>query len=83
MEAAEKRPLWIVSIVEELAGATASINYLGAQGVSQERQYAACSQMLYQPNKFNPINQFVGVDGLDSKTPRPHWKRPGLGLRSA
>jgi hypothetical protein len=25
---------------------------------------------------------FLGVDGLDSKLPRPHWKRPGLGLRS-
>lgn len=24
----------------------------------------------------------LGVDGLDLSKPRPHWKRPGLGLRS-
>jgi hypothetical protein len=29
------------------------------------------------------VNQFESVDGLDSKTPRPHWKQPGLGMRSA
>ena len=26
---------------------------------------------------------FDGVDGLDLKKPRPHWKQPGLGLRAA
>ena len=24
---------------------------------------------------------WAGVDGLDRSKPRPHWKRPGLGLR--
>jgi len=28
------------------------------------------------------LNWFANVDGLDSKMPRPHWKRPGLGMRS-
>ncbi len=28
------------------------------------------------------IKPFANVDGLDLRKPRPHWKLPGLGLRS-
>ena len=45
---------------------------------------AAAEQAYYQglaAHEWWP-NPFANVDGLDSKTPRPPWKRPGLGLRS-
>jgi hypothetical protein len=57
---------------------------IAAWKVKQAEINARAKQAYYQGLAAHEWwrNPFANVDGLDSKMPRPPWKRPGLGLRS-
>ena len=71
----------------ELQWAPEQIAAMMARQARQARQAPAWRlQNLPESNVIYArarMSWFDGVDGLDLKTPRPHWKQPGLGLRSA
>ena len=54
-------------------------NYVALQSMAARHELTCMSKMNHRAN----LGPFLSVDGLDSKMSRPHWKRPGLGLRSA
>ncbi len=59
--------------IQNMAGATAF----------QKAMISVSQEFQRKLNHKADAQRFENVDGLDSKILRPHWKQPGLGMRSA